>query len=454
MDMLVYSRTQGGSHRASTDSAILLASGDENLCDTICGYLREDGFKKIQTASTPVLARRIMGIPSNLGDTQPDGPPEVELLIADPYIEDDDGDSGITLCHTVKEAYPHVRVMLLVRKEDGFSEGQLLDSGADDFVFLPFNPAEFALRVRTLLCRQVLSAGDFKESENSHRKIPFIGDRVGQYLVLDSLGMGKTSVIYKVLDKRDNNLYAMKLLSGATGNNEETFRRFEYEIEIMSQIDHPNVIAFHDKGIYRDGTYLVMEYLNGIDLEELLISRGRLPENTVFSIAFDLACALSQIHDNGIIHRDIKLKNSIFIPSTKQVKLCDFGIAQLPNPLELTQEGMIIGTPIYMAPEIFAGEKASIASDIYSFGATVYHLATNTPPFVAENYKNLYELHSLKAPPAIESIRPTFSTLWTDIIIEKCLAKAPDKRPHSLGEVLSMLMDIKKTQPFDNRQAL
>ncbi|MBN1864291.1 MAG: protein kinase [Victivallales bacterium] len=429
---------------ADPDSPVLLASGDKSLCDTICSCLREDGFKKVLTASTPVSAHRIMGIPSELEDTQPDGPPEVELLIADPHIEDDDGNSGIALCRTVKEAYPHVRVMLLVRKEDGISEGQLLDSGADDFVFLPFKPEEFALRVRTLLCRQVLSAGDFKESENSPRKIPFIGDRVGQYLVLDSLGMGKTSVIYKVMDKRDNNLYAMKLLSGAAGNQDEVQRRFEYEIEIMSQIDHPNVIKFHDRGIYRGGTFLVMEYLNGIDLEELLISRGRLPEKTVLSIAFDLACALSQIHDKGIIHRDIKLKNSIFIPSTKQVKLCDFGIAQLPNPLELTQEGMIVGTPIYMAPEIFGGKKASFASDIYSYGATVYHLATNTPPFVAESYNNLYELHSLKAPPPIESIRSNFSPLWTEIIVAKCLAKAPDKRPSSLAQVLSMLLRIQR----------
>jgi len=119
-------------------------------------------------------------------------------------------------------------------------------------------------------------------------------------------------------------------------------------------------------------------------------------------------------------------------------------VAQVPNHLELTQDGLIVGTPIYMAPENFRGSKATTSSDIYSYGATIYHLATNTPPFVAENYAKLYEQHSFEAPPAIETIRPNFSFLWTELIVDMCLAKEPDQRPQNMTDVLTFLWAIKK----------
>ena len=447
MDTMVNSKTPAmGDRRVSLDSAILVVSADDALSEQIAALLGGAGFSKVIIAKTSKLGRRVLLIPSDVSEPPPETPPGIELVICDARL-DTDRDTGADFCELVKDKYPYIPVLLICTHDEEDFDIPLLDCGADDFIYCPIDRAELVARAKVLLAKTIVSVDREQTSSfDMPRKIPFIGDRVDSYLILDSLGMGKTSLIYKVLDTRDNTVYAMKLLSGAAGNYEEAVKRFEYEIEIMSQIDHPNVIGYHERGSYRGATYLVMEYLNGIDLEELIISRGRLPESTVFSIAFDLACALSQIHDKGIVHRDIKLKNSIYIPTTKQVKLCDFGIAQIPNMLELTQEGMIVGTPIYMAPENFRGEKATIASDIYSYGATVYHIATNTPPFVAENYKKLYEQHSLKAPPAIESIRPTFSPLWSELIITRCLAKQPIRRPGSMGEVLAALLAIKKNK--------
>ena len=161
-------------------------------------------------------------------------------------------------------------------------------------------------------------------------------------------------------------------------------------------------------------------------------------------ISLDIAGALFEIHNKGILHRDVKLKNSIYIPVTGKVKLCDFGIAQIPNSDRITQDGTIVGTPIYMSPESLNGAEATYSSDIYSFGATVYHLATNTPPFVADSQTELYHKQFDNPPIPIEKLREGFSRKWSDLIIKRCLSTVPEERPRSMKYVLDALGEIKR----------
>ena len=423
---------------------ILVIDDDKQLCDLIVAALVQHGFPYVVKAHSGREAIKLLGLP--MGDeTVQEVKPNIDLVISDIILPEI---NGFELCTKLKLFYSQMPVLLISGHNIVEIHKKILEAKADDFMTKPFNMLELVTRVNILLARKqnqpVVTRPHKIPPHDESRRIPYIGDKVDNYLIVDSIGLGKTSLIYKVMDLRNNEYYALKILSSSSANFEEVVKRFEYEIEIMSQIDHPNVISFHERGTYHGSTYLVMEYLNGIDLEELLISRGRLPEKVVFAIAFDLACAINEIHSKGIIHRDIKLKNSIFTPATRQVKLCDFGIAQLPNYLGMTQDGLIVGTPIYMSPEIFRGDKATIASDVYSYGATIYHVATNTPPFVAENYAKLYEQHTFEAPPPIETIRQNFSFLWTELIVDMCLAKEPKDRPKSMTDILTFLWAIKK----------
>jgi len=422
---------------------ILVIDNDKNICKLLVDSLRENGFPYVLQAHSGKDAMKIINLPQK-NETIQEFKSNISLVITNIVLPEI---NGLDLCKKIKLFYKKMPVMLISGHDIPEIHKKVLDANADDFMSKPFNMIEFIARINILFGRQKITETqpfpNFFVPQSSG-KIPYIGDKVDSYLIVDSIGLGKTSLIYKVMDTKTNEFYALKILSSSSLNFKEIVQRFEYEIEIMSQIDHPNVIAFHDRGTFHGSTYLVMEYLNGIDLEELLISRGRLDEKVIFAIAFDLACAINEIHDKGIIHRDIKLKNSIYTPATRQVKLCDFGIAQLPDYMRMTQDGLIVGTPIYMAPENFRGEKASLASDIYSYGATLYHLATNTPPFVAENYAKLYKQHTFATPFPIETIRPEFSFLWTNLIIDMCMAKKQNDRPKCMTDVLTFLWAIKK----------
>jgi len=282
--------------------------------------------------------------------------------------------------------------------------------------------------------------------KNNSNKLPYINDVIDSYLVVDFIAYGKSTLIFKTINLYDDAFYALKILSPNSTNFDELVKRFEEEIKIMEIFHHPNIIKFFDRGYYNNLLYLVMEYFDGVDMEELLIAKGKLSEKMFFSIAFDMACAIAEIHDKGIIHRDIKLKNLIYSLSSNQVKLCDFGISQYSDKssMPLTQDGVVIGTPIYMAPEIFVGEPATVASDIYSFGSTLYHLAINSPPFVADNYRELLDLKRKCELAPIECDRNDFSLFWTELIIEQCLAPEPGNRPNSMNEVLAFLIKMKK----------
>ena len=422
---------------------ILIVDDDKDICKLIKKSLNKNGFELVDTAQSADEAAEKMGFSFGDDEVFPDNK-KYRLVITDIMLGDT---NGFTLCKKIKDLFTDTFVMLISGFDISAIYEKISESNADDFIAKPFNMFELVIRVNMILNRD----SNIKDLLSDNRtkikgKVPYINDIVDSYLIVDFIAYGKSTLIFKTINLDDGAFYAMKILSPVSSNFDELAQRFEEEIEIMSDFDHPNIIKFYKKGYYNDLVYLVMEYFDGVDLEELLIAKGRLSENLLYSIAFDLACSISAIHAKQIVHRDIKLKNLIFSFSHNQVKLCDFGISQHleKEELPITQDGIVIGTPLYMAPEIFTGTRASIVSDIYSFGSTLYHLAVNSPPFVANSYPELLALkHDCKLP-LITKIRPEVSLLWDELIIDNCLAPDPDDRPQSMNEILSFLVNMKK----------
>lgn len=429
-----------------SNKRILAVDDDPIVGKLLQNTLKREGVETVDIVDSAEKALVALDIPLNSNFHQKETYYDVIILaVVLPDI------NGFDLCARIKSSLPHIPVMMISGYDISEIQTRVIQCGADDFMSKPFNTCELATRVNLLLrkahksvnAETILEESVVREALPGEHEIPYIGDRIDNYVILDSIGLGKTSIIYKIIDIENHEILAMKMLTAHSKEFGDIVKRFNFEIDIMSRISHPNVIKYYDHGKYRQCTYLVMEYLDGVNLEELIIAKGRLSESLLLNIAVDLANGICEIHKNAIIHRDIKLKNSIYNPVSGQVKLCDFGIAQLPNTKQITQDGTIVGTPIYMAPESFRGSKANKLTDIYSYGATIYHLATNTPPFVADSNSDLYLQHISGTPTPIESIRPGFSTRWSDLIINKCLSIEPLNRPQSMKKIIKELQKIK-----------
>src|SRR5215475_2422275 len=228
------------------------------------------------------------------------------------------------------------------------------------------------------------------------------GTRLGPYEILSSLGAGGMGEVYKARDTRLDRTIAIKVLPPHTAERPDVRQRFEREARVVSALNHPHICTLYDIGQEGGRDYLVMEYLNGETLADRL-RRGALPLNETLRTASEVADALDRAHRTGIVHRDLKPGN---IMLTKDgAKVLDFGLAKmraqsagaavsggsvmqtLTSPL--TGEGAIVGTLQYMAPEQLEGQEADARSDIFSFGAVLYEMATGHRPFDARTQAGL-----------------------------------------------------------------
>lgn len=348
------------------------------------------------------------------------------------------GISGFELCSKIKALNPELPVILISGFDIEDVHLRVIESGADDFIAKPFNPLELITRIKIHLARYEKTAGSFydrKISFSGSKTLPFIGDQIGEYIVIDTIGWGKTSFIFKASKKKTKSIYALKMLAPHTVGLKDLMARFESELRIMEAIKHPNIVSYVEKGQHNSIPYVIMEYISGLDLEEYLITRGKIPLQDAICISNGVASAIAAVHKHNIVHRDIKLKNIIFDMSSKSPKLIDFGIAKDIDAPHITCDGFIVGTPIYMAPEIFEGEEATIKSDIYSFGATMYHIFTGSPPFIGESSKELYRKHLKDPPTPMANFRNDIPYEIEELISVRCLAKKASDRPNSMEEV-------------------
>jgi serine/threonine-protein kinase len=260
---------------------------------------------------------------------------------------------------------------------------------------------------------------------------------VSRYELLDELGSGNMGVVYRARDPIMDRTVAVKVIRLGFSLDEEKralfLERFQREARIAGKLGHPHIIAVHDFGT-GDEPYIVMEYFPGESLSSLA-ERGPLPADEVELIARQLADALAYAHERGVVHRDVKPANVLYKGGC--IKLLDFGIAKLESS-ELTATGEFMGTPSFMAPEIFSDGVADARSDLFSLGVVIYQLLTGRKAFEGGSVsRTIYRvLHDEPAPPS--SLRPGIPPGW-DRVLKKLLAKARDARYQTARELVEDL---------------
>jgi serine/threonine-protein kinase len=264
---------------------------------------------------------------------------------------------------------------------------------------------------------------------------------LGRYEIIGELGKGAMGLVYKAHDPIIDRILAIKTisLSLAMDEREDYEARFYQEAKAAGRLNHPNIITVYDVGKSSDVAYIVLEYLEGRELSEILNEGKRLPIHQVLDIVKQVAQGLTYAHEHGVIHRDIKPSN-IMLTSDSRVKITDFGIARMTSSAVQTQAGIVLGSPRYMSPEQVMGKPIDQRSDIFSLGVMLYEMLTETAPFVGDTLNEIMFQTININPPAPRSINNQLP-VGLDFIVAKALKKEPNDRYQSAREFGSDLSD-------------
>lgn len=277
--------------------------------------------------------------------------------------------------------------------------------------------------------------------------------RIGPYTIVATIARGATSEILKAIDRDLDRVVAIKLLSKEFVRDPEALARFERESRAVTRLNHPNIARIYEAGISVEGQpYFIMEFIDGRSLMDLIRDKADLPFSRQVDLIIQAAEGLRSALSSNIIHRDIKPAN-LMVTVEYQVKIVDFGLVKvIGDETYKTVAGRLIGTPRYMAPEIALGRSGDYRSDIYSLGATFYHLLTGQPPFDGETPAAvmMQHLNSPLTPPYL--INPLVPADICEIV-QKCLAKDPNDRYQDYDELLADLKAAKVARLAKEREA-
>ena len=257
-----------------------------------------------------------------------------------------------------------------------------------------------------------------------------INDR---YQIIKSIGEGGMANVYLAYDTILDRDVAVKVLRGDLSNDEKFVRRFQREALNASSLSHPNIVEVYDVGDDNGQYFIVMEYIEGKNLKDLLKKRGKLTTSEVVDIMTQIADGLSVAHDSYIIHRDIKPQN-IMILENGLVKITDFGIAMAMNATQLTQTNSVMGSVHYLPPEQASGKGSTLKSDIYSMGILMYELLTGKLPYRGDNAVEIALKHLKEPLPSIRDELPDLPQSVENIIL-KSAAKNPKNRYNDAREM-------------------
>jgi serine/threonine protein kinase len=277
-----------------------------------------------------------------------------------------------------------------------------------------------------------------------------LGDR---YEVLARIGSGGMGVVYKARHVMMDKLVAVKTLKLDNMLNDTARKRFEHEAKLCAKLSHTNVVSIHDFGISGDLLYLVMDYVDGKTLEQILDVESCLSVERTVEIMTQVADGLDHAHQYGVLHRDVKPSNIMIVksPSGQDVaKIVDFGLAKMTlqdGQLDrLTQTGAIMGSVMYLSPEQCFGRHADLRSDIYALGCVLYEMLVGMPAFAGTNVLETIRKHTDENPLPINQVREDlqFPQVLEDVIL-KALCKDPDQRFQTVNEFKQALLDARNS---------
>ncbi|MBS1990185.1 MAG: serine/threonine protein kinase [Cyanobacteria bacterium SZAS LIN-3] len=273
-----------------------------------------------------------------------------------------------------------------------------------------------------------------------------------QYEIVSLLGQGGMSAVYKATDLLMKRSVAVKCLHTRMLSDKTSILRFQKEAQAAGNLNHPHIVKIHQYGLDSNKRpFLVMDYLEGQSLQELIDGNKKLPLEEAARILVDAADGLEQAHKKGVVHRDFKPSNIMLVRTEEEndcVKLVDFGIAKLITPAgeekqNLTQTGEMLGSPNYMSPEQCLMMELDSRSDIYAFGCTMFAAFTGRAPFSSNNIVEIYYKHMNDLPESIAVSRPDLKEApQIDAVILKCMAKDPADRYQTIGEARAAIQAI------------
>ncbi len=270
----------------------------------------------------------------------------------------------------------------------------------------------------------------------------------GRYRLVERLGGGAVAEVFRAEDLSGAAAVAVKVWHASVLDTQAA-GRFHRETKALLTLEHPRIVAIRDYGMLEGSPYLVMELLHGEALETRL-GRGRLPADEALAIVRQLLEALAYAHEHNVVHRDLKPENVFLLADSEgalRVKVLDYGLAKFlqaeddPMPgAVLTRRGMMVGTPLYVAPEQALGGAIDVRADVYSVGCMLFELLSGQPPFLAESLTELLRAHLVAPIPQLSAFAPELARgAALQAVIERAMAKTPAERFANAGEMLHAL---------------
>jgi serine/threonine protein kinase len=269
--------------------------------------------------------------------------------------------------------------------------------------------------------------------------------KIGKYVIDGVLGSGAAGTAYRAHHEDTGEKVAVKLLSDEMSKDPTMQRRFAREMEVLHKLAHPNIVKFYEGGTHGNHLFYAMELVRFGTLKEVLEKRSRLTWREAVECTDQVCAALQRAHENGIVHRDLKPPN-LFLSDDGLLKLGDFGLARDLSGPALTQEGMTVGTCLYMAPEQIQGLTITPATDIYALGCLLFEMIAGRVPFRGTNAVEILDQHFQAAPPDVRAVVPQVPAELATLI-QRMMAKEPADRPLDANQIRDELKTIAEKYP-------